>query len=470
MDIRREIADRRLERIKDEGYGLSATIPEEREFPIVNFAEGPHVICEVKRGSPSKGGFAKTLDAKNQAKHYEDAGVRHISVLTEEDRFLGSLNDLMDIKRECKSAAILRKDFLLDREDVKVSYLCGADAFLLITSLLDKDTLYDMYHYGISLGMTPLVELHDRDDVDKVRDLKPFLTGINSRNLKTFEIDPLRPLKIRSYIDWDCKVIYESGVKTESDGIFVRDAGFSGLLVGEWAVKTKGLASDLVQLYKGVPGRNSWEELFKNYSADKPFVKVCGITRREDAQVVAESGADLMGFILAKSPREVDLDLIRSLKDIDILKVGVVVLNENEKLPEDIITMVEEGYLDFIQFHGNEDSESCSSYNIPYYKALRVKDSSSLKTMDNYRVTLLDAFSEGAMGGTGKQIDKELVEEAKGRGNLWLAGGLNPDNLEEIYRAFKPELIDFSSGVESSPGVKDHEKLNNMFEVINEKI
>lgn len=467
MDIRREIANRRLERINKEGYGLSAIIPEEREFPLVDFSKGPFVICEVKRGSPSKGGFAKGLDAISQAKHYQDSGVKHVSVLTEEDRFLGSLNDLMEIKRNCKNIAVLRKDFLLDREDVKTSYLCGADAFLLITSLLDKETLYDLYNYGVSLGMTPLVELHDREDVEKVRDLKPSLTGINSRNLKTFEIDPLRPLKIRSYIDWECNVIYESGVSNPSDGLFVRDAGFSGLLVGEWAVKDKKLASNLVELYKGKGVYNAWELLYKNYSESCPFVKVCGITNRGDAEFVQELGADMLGFILADSPRKVEPEFVRSLKDIDILKVGVVVLKEGETLPTEYLSLIEEGFLDFIQFHGFETPELCRSYDIPYYKALRVKDESVLEELDRYKpVSLVDAFCEHEMGGTGKQIDGILVKAVKNSGNLWLAGGLNPDNIGEIVEDFRPELIDVSSGVEQSPGIKDRDKLIKYFETL----
>ena len=465
MDIRREIANKRLERIKTEGYGLSVDIPKEREFPINNFYQGPFVICEVKRGSPSKGGFAKELNAVAQGEHYRDSGIKHISVLTEEDRFLGSLQDLMDIKRACPEVAVLRKDFLLDLEDVKTSYLCGADAFLLITSLLDKELLYSMYNYGVELGMTPLVELHDKDDVDKVRDLKPKLTGINSRNLKTFTIDPLRPLKIRSYIDWQTDVIYESGIKTPNDGEFARDCNFSGVLVGEWAVKNRDLAKELVTLFKKSKLSSSWNKLFSRYSDNKPFIKICGLTNRTDVELATELGADLLGFILAESPRKVDTDFIKSVKDIrGPLKVGVVVLKKDEELPRAIKSLITEGYLDFIQFHGDETPEQCRKIGVPYYKGFRVKDIESLKTMGTYsKADLIDAFSETAHGGTGKRISDDLTTKARECGNLWLAGGLNPDNIKEIVNRFSPELVDVSSGIESSPGKKDEEKIKKYF-------
>ncbi|MGL1894598.1 MAG: bifunctional indole-3-glycerol phosphate synthase/phosphoribosylanthranilate isomerase [Spirochaetaceae bacterium] len=465
MDIRQEIANKRAERIKKEGYGLSIKVPKTREVPLNDFYKGPYVICEVKRGSPSKGGFAKDLDAVGQATHYKDSGVKHISVLTEEDRFLGSLQDLIDIKKACPDVAVLRKDFLLDLKDIEVSFLCGADAFLLIASLLDKELLEMMYKRGEQLGMTPLVEVHDKDDVDKVRDLKPKLTGINSRNLKTFTIDSFRPLKIRSYIDWDTNVIYESGIKESSDAVFARDAGFSGILVGEWAVKDRTLAKSLVDLYKQDAKKSPWKKLYENYSDSKPFIKVCGITNREDAIKAAELGADMLGFILATSPRETSIDFIKSIKDINKpLKVGVVVLKKGIKLSSDIKALISDGYLDFIQFHGEETSEYCKSSGVPYYKALRIKDLESLNNVQEYSgVCLLDSFSKDAHGGTGKRISDELTTEARKFANLWLAGGLNPDNVKEIVNKYRPELIDVSSGIEISPGKKDFSKMEKYF-------
>lgn len=463
MDIRKEIADKRADRIKTEGYGLSIEIPKERSVPLVKFYNEPYIICEVKRGSPSKGKFAGGLKAAEQAGHYYNSGVKQVSVLTEEDRFFGSLQDLLDIKTEYPELSVLRKDFLLDIKDVEVSYLCGADAILLIASLLEEDVLVSMYNKAKELGMTALVELHDKEDADKVRDLKPELTGINSRNLKNFTIDPLRPLKIRSYIDWDTKVIYESGIKTPTDAEFARDCGFAGVLVGELAVRDKSLAKNLVRVFNEDRKKSPWERLFYRYKEDGPFIKICGLTNKEDFDLSVNLGADLTGFILAESPRKVTTDFIKSLGiNNSIIKVGVVVLKDGEELDSRILDLVQKGYLDFIQFHGDESKEKCDSYNIPYFKAHRIKDISSLESLGSYGpADLIDSFSGDAYGGTGKVIDKTLTGKAAEKGNLWLAGGLNPENIKEIVKEFKPELVDVSSGVESEPGKKDHDKLRN---------
>lgn len=465
MDIRREIANKRLSRIEKEGYGLSVNVPPRREFPLNDFSKGPFVICEVKRGSPSKGHFAEGLNAVEQAELYENSGVRHVSVLTEEDRFFGSLKDIMDIKRKCPTLPVLRKDFLLDLKDVETSYLCGADAYLLITSLLDKKLLTSMYNLGVKLGMTPLVEIHDKDDVEKLKDLKPKLVGINSRDLKTFTIDPLRPLKIRSYIDWECDVVYESGIKSKIDAEFVRDACFSGVLVGEWAVKVKNLANELVGVFKCDKKNPTWKRLFNKYDRNRPFVKICGLTNIEDVNLAKDLGASMLGFILAPSPRKVDTDFIKSLKNVkDVLKVGVVVLKQGEKLPADIKYLVENSYLDFIQFHGDESYEDCIKQDVPFYKALRIKSVDTIKNMDKFGVvSLIDSFSETELGGTGKTIDKNLTIRAREYPNLWLAGGLNPENIKSIVLDYRPELIDVSSGLELKPGKKDVVKMKKFF-------
>lgn len=468
MDIRQEIADSRVIRIEKEGYGLSVKIPETREVPLNSFELDTSVICEVKRGSPSKGKFADGLDAIAQAGVYSSNGVKQVSVLTEEDRFFGSLQDLIDIKVAYPDLAVLRKDFLVDVKDVEVSYLCGADAILLIASLLEKSQLEAMYSRAKELGMTPLVELHDKDDCEKVRDLKPTFCGINSRNLKDFSIDPLRPLKIRSYIDWDCKVIYESGIKSVDNGRFARDCGFNGVLVGEFAVKNPELSRGLVKLFKEKREFSTWERLFNRYNSDKPYIKICGLTNLEDFNRSIELGADLVGFILADSPRMVDCNFIRSLGiNKDIIKVGVVVLKEGDDLDSEIIELIKDGYLDFIQFHGDESNEKCTSYGVPYYKAHRVKDEESLKALGIFApADLIDSFSNEAYGGTGKTIDKKLTKLASENGNLWLAGGLNPENIGSIIDEFKPELVDVSSGVESEPGKKDYKKLEEYFRAI----
>jgi len=468
-DIRREIAGKRASRIAVLGQDEGFVIPRNRVVPLVPFDRDKMLICEVKRRSPSKGDISTISSAGEQALLYRSRGATHVSVLTEPDYFSGSLQDLMDVKKACPELAVLRKDFLLTVEDIEVSYRAGADACLLIASLLDAELLGRMYNKCRELGMSALVELHSLEDTQKASDLKPELIGINCRNLKNFRIYPLQPLKIRSLVDWECRVVYESGILKAADGEFALNAGFSGLLVGEGVVRNPDLIEELIIIM----GRNKtgvfsdkWTKLCSRYTPGRPFVKICGLTSLRDFEQAVSCGADLCGFILAPSPRRTDCEFIRTLPASSALKVGVVVLEAGDDLSPDIQDLLDEGFLDLIQYHGHEAPETVLSGR--GYKAIRVKDTTDLERMDQFYPlpVLIDAFSKEAAGGTGKRIDRELVQTARERGELWLAGGLNPENIGGILSEFHPELIDVSSGLESGPGIKDPDKVSAFFKEI----
>ncbi|MDC7126669.1 MAG: bifunctional indole-3-glycerol phosphate synthase/phosphoribosylanthranilate isomerase [Spirochaetales bacterium] len=473
IDIRLEIAERRSRDVELHGAAQGLQLPQSRELPVCEFLRDPGVICEVKRKYPSVSNINLELDPVKQAGTYVERGIKSISVLTEQNYFGGSLKDLMDIKRRSPDIAILRKDFLLSEEDVNVSYLAGADAFLLIASLLSAEQLEIMYKLGLSLGMAPLVELHSYDDVKKAEGLNPKLVGINSRNLKNFTIDRLQPLRIRSFINWDCRIVYESGIKTPYDVDFVKGTGFDAVLVGEAVVRDADFALKLVKSFdKDSPDEDFadavrrfgfWNRLYKNYDITRPFVKICGITNHEDLKLVKELGADVAGFILADSPRKVSCEFIKNCSDFDIIKVGVVVLKENEPLSDDIIELLEEGFLDAVQFHGKELPTEFLKW--PGYKAVRIKDEIAAENVSIVPgpSVLIDAFSSEAAGGTGKRIDGKLVKKVAEKRALWLAGGIKPENVVEIVNDYKPQLIDISSGVEAFPGKKDADKLKALF-------
>ncbi len=472
-DIRAEITARRIEDIKRLGPSQGIELPEEREVPLTSFLGISPVICEIKRKSPSVKNIDTSLDPVELARKYYKAGIRNISILTEQNYFGGSLTDLIKVKKAFPHVAVLRKDFLVSVEDIDISYRAGADACLLIASLLETDVLTAMHKRCGELGITALVELHDQDDVIKAENFKPELTGINSRNLKTFTIDPLQPLKIRSLINWPCRVVYESGIKTGYDIDFVSGSGFGGVLVGESAVKNPDFTKTLLERFipECANGRFAfWTELCNRYRPGRPLVKICGITKRKDLIKVKELGADMAGFILADSPRRVDADFINSCSDLGIMKVGVVVLKRDEELPQQYIELLESGTLDAIQFHGDEGPEIYLKY--PGYKAFRIKDKDAAAAAAEApgAAVLIDAFSKEAHGGTGKQIDSEYVSAVAGKRALWLAGGINPDNVCGLIREYSPALIDISSGVESAPGIKDHQKLEELFQQIEQGV
>ncbi|MCK5736194.1 MAG: bifunctional indole-3-glycerol phosphate synthase/phosphoribosylanthranilate isomerase, partial [Spirochaetaceae bacterium] len=354
-----KIAAERAERVRRKGAAQGLKLPAERTVPLMPFAEGLEasapgeagiLIAEIKRRSPSKGDIAGIPDPAALAGRYMDAGFRRVSVLTEEVHFGGALSDLIAVKTAHPELAVLRKDFLLSVDDIDVSWQAGADAVLLIASLLEADLLSDMYTRATELGLACLVEVHTREDVGKVRPLNPSLMGINSRDLRRFKVEPLLPLEIRRFIDWPCDVIYESGISCVDDVLFVRGAGFSGFLVGEVMAKSPELGGELVSAWDNIDearrrygawGRlYAWNE-FRSDIGTSPgtLVKICGITNRADAEAAVEAGADMIGFVLAESPRRTSPDLILNCADLPVMKAAVVVLSSEEALPEEIAAL-----------------------------------------------------------------------------------------------------------------------------------
>lgn len=191
-------------------------------------------------------------------------------------------------------------------------------------------------------------------------------------------------------------------------------------------------------------------------------VKICGITSLDDALEAIDAGADALGFVFySKSPRHIlpdqAADIIRRLPPF-VQTVGLFV---NEELSI-VNTTADRCGLDIVQLHGDETPEYCESVRRRVIKAFRVRDISSLHSLAQYSVSgcLLDAWSQTAPGGTGQTFNWDIAAEAvKGGQRIILAGGLTPDNVAEAVRQVHPYAVDVSSGVESSPGCKDADKV-----------
>jgi phosphoribosylanthranilate isomerase len=201
----------------------------------------------------------------------------------------------------------------------------------------------------------------------------------------------------------------------------------------------------------------------------KTRVKICGITNLADAQVAIEAGADAIGFILyEKSPRFVSLKTAAEIsKELPpfIMRVGVFVDAE----PDFILRAIGEAGLTMLQFHGDEPPEFCTQFGLMSMKAFRIRDAESLKEIPKYETDayLLDAFSSTALGGTGEKFNLDLAIEAQKFGKpIFLAGGLTPENVAEAVKKVRPFGVDVSSGVEISPGKKDHAKVNAFIEAV----
>ena len=193
--------------------------------------------------------------------------------------------------------------------------------------------------------------------------------------------------------------------------------------------------------------------------------KICGITNLVDAKVAVENGASAIGFIFyEKSPRAISIENAKSISkqlSYSVIRVGVFV-NQNKDFIDKTISEVQ---LNMIQLHGDESSNFCNQFEVPIFKAVRIKNEASLSVMDQYNVAgiLLDTFSNKQYGGTGKTFDWSLINEQIDT-PIILSGGLNPDNILDAIDSVKPAAIDVNSGVELSPGKKDHQKINLLFE------
>ncbi|CAD7837777.1 Phosphoribosylanthranilate isomerase [Olavius algarvensis spirochete endosymbiont] len=475
-DILLQIASDRAVRIRQNGATGGFRLPNSRRLPLVPFANkhgNGILIAELKRRSPSKGAIASIPKPAALAAAYKKAGFRRLSVLTEETKFAGSLSDLVEVKSAHPELAVLRKDFLLNLEDVEVSCLAGADAILLIAALLDTNLLESMFFRAKELGMDCLIEVHTAADVEKVRNLRPPLVGINSRNLRSFQVDPLLPIAIRTFIDWPCDVIYESGIRAAEDALFVRGSGFSGFLVGEALSRAPELGSELLDAWANESEARRrygpWERLFRGYQEGTPLVKICGITRLKDAEIATDLGADMIGFVMAESPRRAEIDLIRQCAQLEVCKTAVVVLDADESLPQPLAELLTEGVLNFIQFHGDERAETVTNW--PGYKAIRLQNESDLEELNRYPgpTILIDAFDAEARGGTGKLLPSKLLRDAAQKRSFWLAGGLNPENVGQIVKKYGPGLVDTSSGVEEVIGRKNYSKIRQFIAAAKDK-
>lgn len=192
------------------------------------------------------------------------------------------------------------------------------------------------------------------------------------------------------------------------------------------------------------------------------WVKICGITNLEDAQVAIEARADVLGFVFYKtSPRHVTIGAAAAIsKQLPgfVMRAGVFV----NALKAEVLRAIGECGLNLLQFHGDEPPDYCLQFGLMSMKAFRMRDAGTLKELKPYQTNawLLDAYSPEAAGGTGEKFNWDLAVEAQKFGKpIFLAGGLTPENVAEAVRKVRPFGVDVSSGVEISPGKKEPAKV-----------
>jgi indole-3-glycerol phosphate synthase len=230
--VRADLAERQARVRLDELKESAAKAPQAKDGLAALKGDNVTVICEVKRSSPSKGALAAIADPAGLAADYEAGGAAAISVLTEQRRFGGSLADLTAVRARV-DVPILRKDFIVTSYQLWEARAYGADLALLIVAALDQSALVSLVERAESIGLTPLVEVHDEEEVDRAVDAGAKIIGVNARDLRTLEVDRSTFSRVAPLIPDHIVKVAESGVRGPHDLIAYANDGADAVLVGE---------------------------------------------------------------------------------------------------------------------------------------------------------------------------------------------------------------------------------------------
>jgi indole-3-glycerol phosphate synthase / phosphoribosylanthranilate isomerase len=410
-----------------------------------------NIIAEIKRASPSKGIIKESFSPVDIARAYSRGGAVAISVLTEEDYFHGSLDDIGAV-RAVSPLPILRKDFIVDEYQIYETAAAGADALLLIVAALSDDQLSQFRRIGEEeLCLDALVEVHTDEEMVRAKGAGATLIGVNNRNLTTFEVSLQTSINLAPEATADTFLISESGLRSHDDLRRLQAAGYKGFLIGETLMRADDPTDVLRALING-PREQSVR------------VKVCGITNLKDALVCVDAGADMLGFnFYPNSLRYIEPEKARAIIEqlpSEITKVGIFV---DEPTPEGLAVTADVAGVTAVQLHGEETPSYCRALSDQFViKALRVQDNFKPERASEYQADaiLLDAFSSTARGGTGKKFNWSVAQQVRPLvPRLFLAGGLTSENVKQAAQLVRPFAVDVCSSVESAPGRKDEERV-----------
>jgi indole-3-glycerol phosphate synthase len=225
---------------------------EYRDFAGAISGEMLSVIAELKRASPSRGLLRPEYRPLEIAEAYQQAGASALSVLTEEEFFQGSLNDLTAVRGAVR-LPVLRKDFIVDEYQVYESVAAGADAFLLIVAALEDKDLKHFLELSERLRVTALVEVHTAEELDRAISAGARTIGINNRNLNTLEVSLETSFRLRERVPPSCLAVSESGIKSGADLEKLARAGFNAVLIGEHLMLAGDPGKELSRLLKSAP-------------------------------------------------------------------------------------------------------------------------------------------------------------------------------------------------------------------------
>lgn len=428
-------------RLGDKQFDAS---PSNRSLRISLARPGARFIMEVKRRSPS--GHRSAVTVEEAVAAYAPVADA-ISVLIDGPAFGGSLDDLRFVRRHF-DGPILAKDFIVDPTQVSEARAAGADAVLVMMSVLDDVSAAATLTEARRLNMDAIVEVHDEVELSRALGLGATIIGINNRNLKTLAIDLGVSERLAPLVPDDVLVIAESGIRDRPD-VDRLSSYADAFLVGSSLMA----AGNIVEAARSlVHGR----------------VKMCGLTREGDVAIAAAAGATHAGFVMVPGTRRaVDeslaIRLARAAREAGMKSVGVF----RDAPAPDVVKTVETVGFDVVQLHGKEDGAAIKAIRC------RVPDRTEIWALCGVTDkvapvragadrSLFDTVCNGSSGGTGREFDWNML---KGRGDLpdaFIAGGIGPANARAAA-SMGAHGIDVGSGVEAAPGIKDAAKIETLF-------
>lgn len=397
------------------------------------------IIAEIKLASPTMPSLGSERDIIQRAIAYEKAGADAISFITEQHYFKGNTTFIPELKTKV-SIPILQKDFVIDPYQIYEAKMIGSDAILLIARLVDKAVLKDFVTLSQKIGIEPIVEINDEEDFGKAINTNTSFIAVNARDLETFTIDISKACTLLEKIPEKYIKLGFSGIHTSKEVRRYKKAGAKGVLVGTSLMKTANIDNFIKSLT----------------NADNIKVKICGIRTLEAATAAIDSGADYLGFnFVPKSRRYIEpeqaLEILKEIRG-KIQIVGIF-QNADVSVVREIAKLLK---LDFVQLHGQEDSEYIKQIDSQVIKAINSSSEINDFSVDYF---LLDRVQQGE----GEMFNIDMAKAIANKYPVFLAGGLTPQNVSSIVREVQPFGVDVAGGIESN-GIEDIQKIKEFIE------
>jgi indole-3-glycerol phosphate synthase/phosphoribosylanthranilate isomerase len=429
--------------------GPARTVPYRSLKKALTEGSGRHFILECKKSSPTLGDFCKDFSLDRLLACYESRASA-ISVLCEEHFFKGSL-DYLRYVRERTSLPVICKDFVIDEVQLEAAASAGADAVLLMLSLLTRERFLELYAKARELGLEVLCEVDTKEDALFARDHRIPVVGINNRNLRILKIDLQKARDLAPIFGPETTVVSESGITSHE--ALLSMAPINAFLIGS---ALSGADDVFFAANTMLYGTN----------------KLCGITTDEALDAALEGHAAICGLIFAeKSPRCVSLEFAKRCvkRGHPQTRFAAVFVDED---PGEIARIVRETGCDYVQLHGAESPECIAKIRalLPdagIIKAVKIRQQSDFEACRAYAPLCDFLLLDSKAPGSGTSFDWNAIPDYIDRARTLISGGIGLENLRDAL-ALGFAGVDMNSRLEGSRGVKDPDMVRKAFGIIKE--